>query len=494
MKKEKIYNLLLFILIFLSILSTIILNPLNNLDEIWNYNFARNISNGLIPYKEFNIIITPLLSIICGLILKITVDELIVMRIIAAILCSSILYITYKIFNLVNIKKEYAIIFTFFIGYLFKDIFCIDYNYGNLLIALLLIYQEIKNYQKEEKIITVDIKQDIFIGILAGLSITIKHTIGIFICLVALANKALFIKNKEELKSYIKSFCYRIIGIFIPIILLILYLILNQTFGDFINYTIKGISEFTNIISYSNLIRLNLIGILSILVPITLIYAWVKTVILEKNKKIYLIMVYGTATFAVCFPISDKIHFLIGSLPTIIIIFYELYNMFKKLLKSNKSIKIMGFITLTIYYIIIFFLIYYSILNLYNYFLKINSCSDLKHFKYIPISQELETQIKIVENYINTNKGDVKILDSAAAIYMIPIDRYNKDYDMFNKGNFGINGEQRIIKEIENSENTIYLILKEDYTKNWQTPLKIIEYVKQNKRKIDTIEIFDIYK
>ena len=70
--KKRIHNLLLFILIFISILSTIILNPLNDLDEIWNYNFARNIANGLVPYKDFNIVVTPLLSIICGIILKIT--------------------------------------------------------------------------------------------------------------------------------------------------------------------------------------------------------------------------------------------------------------------------------------------------------------------------------------------------------------------------------------------------------------------------------------
>ena len=78
--------------------------------------------------------------------------------------------------------------------------------------------------------------------------------------------------------------------------------------------------------------------------------------------------------------------------------------------------------------------------------------------------------------------------------YMIPIDRYNKDFDMFNKGNLGYNGEQRIIEQISRENDKQYLILKDTYSKNWQTPTDIIEYVKENKVKVGEIAIFDIYK
>ena len=92
------------------------------------------------------------------------------------------------------------------------------------------------------------------------------------------------------------------------------------------------------------------------------------------------------------------------------------------------------------------------------------------------------------------NDDNIKILDAIAAIYMIPVDKYNKDYDMFNKGNLGYNGEERIIDEIKNSKDTKYLILKDEFSKNWQTPLTIIDYVKNNKIKSGEIEIFDIYE
>ena len=47
------------LLFFFFLLFNLIINPLN-LDEIWSYGFTNNIYSGLIPYKDFNVIITPL--------------------------------------------------------------------------------------------------------------------------------------------------------------------------------------------------------------------------------------------------------------------------------------------------------------------------------------------------------------------------------------------------------------------------------------------------
>lgn len=494
MKKEKIYNLLLFILIFCSILSIIILTPINDLDELWNYNFARNVADGLIPYKDFNMLQMPLLPLICGLVLKITFNELIVMRILAALLCSSIIYITYRLFRILNIRKEIAIISTFCIVYLFKDLFCIDYNFATLLLVLIIIFKEIESYKKDNIFLKSDYMADLFLGILAGLTITLKQTTGMLICIAVLGNKLLFVKTKDELKIYFKTFMFRLIGIVIPVLLMFVYLIINNAVTDFVNYTIKGVSGFSNYISYKNLIKWNLVGFLSIAVPITFIYAWIKSVIMEKDKKIYILLVYGLAMFVVCFPISDKIHFLIGALPTIVIILYELYNLLSKIFKIIfKNRKINNIVIIFGATFTILCSLYYSIEKIYIYCENISYTSNLNYFKYIPISKALNNQIEIIGNYIKTN-DNVKILDANAVIYMIPIDRYNKNYDMLLKGNLGFNGENNIIEEIKNLKDTKYLILQDKFTKNWQTPLNIIDYVKGNKTKIGEIEIFDIYE
>ena len=83
MKKfEKIISVLL---LFGIIFSFIIIRPLNNLDELWNYSFAKNISDGLIPYKDFNLITTPFLAMIVACFLKIIFDGVIMTRILTAI-------------------------------------------------------------------------------------------------------------------------------------------------------------------------------------------------------------------------------------------------------------------------------------------------------------------------------------------------------------------------------------------------------------------------
>ena len=78
---------------------------------------------------------------------------------------------------------------------------------------------------------------------------------------------------------------------------------------------------------------------------------------------------------------------------------------------------------------------------------------------------------------------------------MIPIDRYYKDFNLFNKGNLGSKGEDGQIEKINklNSGDKI-LIKNNNYKRNWQSPEKVISYIKNNLNKIGEISIFDIYE
>lgn len=147
MKKN---DLLIVIFIFITIFSIIIVKPISDLDEIWNYNTARVISEGLIPYKDISMITTPLLPMITAVFLKIIANELIVSRIIAAILWTGILYTVYKIFGELFKEKNVALIYTALIGILCRDIYCIDYNVTVLFIALIVLYQELKNINSQD--------------------------------------------------------------------------------------------------------------------------------------------------------------------------------------------------------------------------------------------------------------------------------------------------------------------------------------------------------
>lgn len=68
----------------------------------------------------------------------------------------------------------------------------------------------------------------------------------------------------------------------------------------------------------------------------------------------------------------------------------------------------------------------------------------MKNFKYITTGEESVIKIDsyILDKEVKGKK--VYILDATAPFYMIPLDKYNKDFDMFMKGNFGARRRRRI--------------------------------------------------
>ena len=155
MKKEKIKaiskDFILFIFIAVMVFSIIAINPISNLDEIWNYNTARAITQNLIPYKDISMITTPLLPMITAIFLKTIANEVIVSRILASILWTGILFTTYKILKKLLKEENICLILTAIIGFICRDIYCIDYNVTVLLISLIILYSELKNIENVAK-------------------------------------------------------------------------------------------------------------------------------------------------------------------------------------------------------------------------------------------------------------------------------------------------------------------------------------------------------
>lgn len=435
--KKALKNLAIFCVLAIIIAGIILPRELNNLDEIWNFNFARNIANGLLPYKDFNMVQTPLLSIICGMILKVFGKELFIMRILAVILCSLIMLFAYKILEKLRIPKILNYAFLIFTIYLYKEYFCIDYNFAILLIILIITLLELKNIEKHSS------KLNFFAGILVGMAILTKQTTGIFLSLVFLLYNILIINNKDELKEYGKETIYKTLGIIVPIILFCIYITICKGWNDFIDYTILGIKTFSNKISYINLLNGNygkIISILSILIPILLLVIYVKTVVFSnknKDKSIYILFAYSIASLIVVYPISDSIHFLIGIFPSLILLVYFLWSSLKNKVPKNKLTIFGKYFLECALILIVIFNIYISVKELAKYKKETNTYKELQNFKYIKAESD---RIQIIDQFIietERNNKTVYILDATAPIYMIPINKYNKDYDMFLKGNLG---------------------------------------------------------
>ena len=513
MKKEKIKaiskDFILFIFIAVMVFSIIAINPISNLDEIWNYNTARAITQNLIPYKDISMITTPLLPMITALFLKLIANEVIVSRVLASVLWGGVLFSIFKILKLLIKEENTCLIITALLGLLFRDCYCIDYNILSLMFSLIILYIELKNIDKPH---FENNKTDFLIGILAGLTVCIKQSIGAILAIIVVGYKIIFVQNKKEFIEYLKTAFKRIIGILIPIILVCIYLIATNSLQDFINYAVLGISTFSNKIPYAKLMNNDKkeIQILSRIMPFILLAMAVLTIVLQNKKKkenignidnkILTMLIYSLSTIIIMYPISDEIHFLIAGTITFIGLAYILYLLgiaiYNKINLQSKK-KIYKITSLLISIILIAFIAVRGIENITEY-IKQEKNETIEHYKNIQISEYLQERINEIDNFILEQEKENKkvyILDAEAAIYMIPINNYNKDYDMFLKGNIGKDGQEGQIQKIKQKEtNEIILIRKRNLQSNWQTPTEVVNYVRENLEFMGEVSIYEVYR
>ena len=542
--KRLICNISIFLIIALAIAVVVIPKAIGNLDELWNFNFANNVENGLVPYRDFNMVQTPLLPMVNAIFLAIFGNELIVMRILACLLCAGVLFTFYKILNLLKANKGISLFVVMALFYMLKDYFCMDYNFAVLFVTLIIIYIELKRnlYNKENINVTevgdtieslntnkscsqsstnkeikannkTDLKNnelnnwktDLILGILAGICIMLKQSTGTIVTIALLGYNLLLVRSKEEFIQYLKSTGIKILGVLIPVTLIFIYLAINGAVDDFWDYCIAGIKTFTNKIPYSRLLDNEKvhIKILSIVAPITFMGTFLYSVF-KRNKTFLIISSLSIASFPAVYPIADEVHFLIGILPTGIIICVILDFLIKAIVRGiskliNKISNREKYINIWLEYFLIFMVIgitawygYKSIPNIKDYFA--NCKNDVKHFANIVITDYTYQKIQAMDYFIKSQDKPVYILDAEAALYQIPLDIYYKDYDMFLIGNIGSKGEEGQIEKLQKDTNKIVIIKSDGVSLNWQNPNKVREYIKQNMDYKYSILYFDVYE
>lgn len=262
MKKKILYiafNILFCMAIFSVVFSGILKDEITDLDELWNYNTARAIMHGLIPYKEISMITTPLLPFIVSIILKIFGDKLVVFRIVGAILLTAIFYLSYVLSYKLTKRRIIGVITSLTLILLYKNELAIDYNYFILMIMMCVQILEVRKIESIEKSKIKNKKinmYDVIIGILLGLAICTKQTIGTIISITVILSELILVENKQTFLKYIKASIVKIISMLSVVMIFLLYLLITNSMTDFINYAILGIRTFTNKIEYKKLFTL----------------------------------------------------------------------------------------------------------------------------------------------------------------------------------------------------------------------------------------------
>ena len=435
LKNKKI--ILMFISFFIAIFIFNFFRPVD-MDLIWNYGFSKNVSDGLIMYKDFNMVITPLYPMITGLLMKIFSTNIIIFYIINTFYALLTLIVVYKL--------DKKIIFPFFIYFLFNT--APGYNTLSVFYVFLLIYLEKNN------------KSDYLIGLVISLSFLTKSSIGIFLALPSLY----YIRKPKKILK-------RLIPFLITNLLVIGYFYFNNALYDYINFAFLGLLDFKN--GNGNY---NIITIISILIVIYIIREYVKTKDFE--------LLYILSFMIMAYPLFNTSHFLLAIIPLV----YYLLKKYKNLTNLiNKTALI--FICIPILALIINYIACYP-----KY--------DNNLFKYRYLQNEYMSDIEALKKYFidnNINADNVYFILMNSYLYKLALNMPINEFDLPLKGNLGYNGEEELIKKIDNLKNGSIIIVNNAYyektddgAKN-QSSKKIYDFITKNYSTIGQFHKFKVY-
>lgn len=445
-------------------------------DEIWNYNFARCIAEGRVPYTDFNMVQTPLSAYISSIFLMVFGESLLSFRLASALLMALTFSMLYTICADVSDNKTLSFVASLFVFSLSFDIWIYNYNNLNLFLILMLLYLERKAIKNNSRL-----SYSIFIGLIYGVTPIVKQSTGAILLIANLIISLLdYIVYKKD-RIHIAS---RVISSAVPGTVFLLLILFTGTFRDFYDYAINGIGYFTHRIS---LVQYAFSSPVSFCVALFPFFVTVRTIVciykerISSKKRLLIVgLLLAIAGSVVAYPLCDSIHMYVAIIPFIPCTFA---CMIKKHMPMEQKIACV-FVAL--------------IVAVCSILMTIPLSSDYKesqlhHFAGLPIERGLEKNIQEVNDYIlsrNKTGIEVRIADEYAAVYMIPLDRYNKNYDLLLVGNLGSNSIEDLISE----NDVIYLVRRDESSLGYQAHFKLIEYIKDNFKKIGEVQQFDVYE
>lgn len=440
MKQNKNLKIIIkYVLLFFTFLIfTLILSPMN-IDEIWNYGFSYNIYKGLIPYKDFNMVLTPFYPMFMSLFLHIFGKGILSIHIANAGILSFCSYLLFKMYG----KKAYLIIIMFFIPFYLTFP---NYNSFLSILAIILIYLEkIKDNKKYT---------DYVIGVILGCLILTKQTVGICVLIGSL----LCASDKNKIRK-------RILGCSIPIIIFIIYLLTTNSYRQFLDLCVFGLLDFSE-----NSQGFNGYTVVTILLLLFNLYVIVK----EKNKIAYYPLFFASITIPIC----DLFH-----LSAYLIVLSNI--IVPKIKKDYINYKMFFVFLLVIDSILMFSENYSGKKSVYP--------NDLNNFNYRYISRDNYDFTKKILKWMDKRDKEIVLLDANAYYFKLIQDKKIGYIDLINQGNWGYNGSKKLISQLKKYKETYFLINREGYNDYSQIDKNALKYVSSHGKKIKEIGCYDIY-
>lgn len=408
--------------LFLTVMSFLILiyciwKPMFYLDDIWIFGKAHAALSGQF-YNDVDIITPPLsFWIIKGWLL--ICDNYLWYRVLGVICWILILLTISKICALLGKDDFYTLLII--ICYNFISNFYFDYNKLCLLLVCVMILIEMQSYKKKS----------ILIGLLCGLCILSKHSIG---GIVWIASMLLAPSWKERgIRTGVMT---------IPLLLGTGFLAINHQIVEAYHQIFCGMPDFLNNLQITPCI---------IILILAVVFSFFDGKRYQYNQKWKCIFVYGVAFLSICIPIFDYAHIFLGvSILTILTI------------HDRKEYLILTTIGITL------FLAFHTIFFQHN--LVTLEKTPYTHAKILEI-------IKINIDEINDNITQLNTVGSYCEDGMLFDIPYIKYASPPFTGNSGIYKQMDVAKELLATKE--YILLKKENICSQMEP-DVVEYIKEN--------------
>ena len=464
-------------------------NRIGITDELFTFANIFKLSNGVQLYSQNNVIDTPLFFYLAKTFLSIFGTNFFVYRIFAIIIFEIIFLLILNILRKLKVPTLRALIYIVLIILpLSKDLYGNGASYNALAMLFWLLGM---NFIIKKDGLKINVIQQ---GIISALIFATKQNIGIYY----LIGLSLFVIY--EYRKNIKEMLKKLVSIYAICLLItaiwVVGLIIQGQFKDFINYCFLGIGEFAN--NHTSFMwEYMVFYFIPILAIIGLVIAIKKYKISIENEIIrvtifFLCFMFSSALIG--YPIFNAYHV---KLATLVSLIYAIYFFDVVLISRMEELfKIRIVKVILICYTIIFLAV--SLYNIFEFTIIITSDNyktsfDDPFFGKVATS-EMSDRINKIINFIElkqANNQDVIIFSAEANIYRIILKQNYQDFDLPYLGNWGYNGEERVLNKIKNSKDTFILIKDEDIIGQESTRIK--DYIKNNYNKTGEIEDFAIY-
>lgn len=432
MKKYK-KDILILIIIFIYVGILVSFSNADN-DLIWNYGFSYNIASNLIAYKDFNMVITPLYPFICGLVMNLLGNNFFIFNLTNIVLLSSMYYYIYK-----KYPKSY-------IPSMVLISFILRPSYNFLIMFLLLI---LLNLEEDKDFLT---------GVVLGLIFFTKQSF-IILCIPSI----IYIREPKKILK-------RIGGFLIPCILIWLYLIINNSLYEFINYIVLGLFSFGTKNSFFNL---GTVFILVLIGFLTFYYSKYKDI-----KVLYLICYQVMA-----YPIFNAMHILFSAIP-VFIYFLDRWVNSKKKENDFSYLKYLNYMALV--------LLMCPVLSLFLQYHFKDLSEGIGALEYKDIDSKYLVNAQVIDKEIdNLDKTYFVMYD--AYVYKLLLNKKINSYDLLLNGNMGYKGEDSVINYFDSLDSNTYFLLNLEY-EGGQLSKKIDSYIRNNYKKVKTFNNLILYK